>query len=515
MTERLVAGRYRLEGLLGRGGMGVVWQATDELIGRLVAVKELRVPPGLSDRERSTFGERALREARTAGRLSHPGIVAIHDLVPATAQDDAVYIVMELVKAPSLAEVLQRNGALSEERVTAVARQLIAALQAAHSIGLVHRDVKPSNIMMLPGDEVKLLDFGIAHAVDDTRLTRHGVAGSTGYMAPELFEGADPAPAADAWALGVTLHHAVVGDAPFARTTTAATLRAILHEDLPPSHSSPPLSTLITALLIRDPTRRMTVEQAGAFLHAKTPTTPPGHRTRTDRQDPTTTFGPTTTPPRTPPTAPTHSRQAPWADQPTTVAPDSVEVRCNHRPIMRNAAMVPLVAGLAVSLATLLLIGPTNASGVAGAVMPGLAISLIGVILPWVRLESLVRVTRSGLAFQRRKERWSANWDQVQRISVEPGHHERQPLWLIRVTLRRSAEPAVPVAFRVIEGTSTLDQLFTEPEEASRAGEVIAGTYLLFATHEQARSELARLHTFLRDRVSVDYQPHDDLVAML
>ncbi|MES4901705.1 MULTISPECIES: serine/threonine-protein kinase [unclassified Streptomyces] len=325
-AQRLIAGRYRLAGVLGRGAMGVVWRGHDELIGRSVAVKELRVPPGLSDEERSVFAERALREARTAGRLNHPGVVAIYDLVPATPEDDAVYIVMELVEAPSLAELLQRNAALPEARVSRMAGQLLAALDAAHSIGLVHRDIKPSNIMVLPGDEVKLVDFGIAHAMDDTRLTRHGIAGSTGYMAPELFEGADPSPSADLWSLGATLFHAVEGHDPFARQTTAATLHAILHDELPPLSCRPPLLPLITGLLTRDTAARMTSEEARALLPSPTiatTTTPPAagppRPGRTTSEDHTTTATPTTTPPPTPSAPPTPSSQATWEDHPTTV----------------------------------------------------------------------------------------------------------------------------------------------------------------------------------------------------
>ncbi|MFF3497947.1 serine/threonine-protein kinase [Streptomyces sp. NPDC003247] len=265
-----MAGRYRLNDVLGRGGMGVVWRAHDELIGRSVAVKELRLPQGVPAQERTLFGERALREARTTGRLNHPAVVSVYDLVPAPEGDDAVYIVMELVDAPSLAEVLERHGPLAEERVAGMAGQLLAALEAAHAIGLVHRDVKPGNIMVLPGDKVKLVDFGIAHAMDDTRLTRHGIAGSTGYMAPELFEGADPSPAADLWSLGATLFHATEGHDPFTRPTPAATLHAVLRGDLPPLNSHPPLSTLITGLLTRDPTDRLTGRQALALLRPAT-----------------------------------------------------------------------------------------------------------------------------------------------------------------------------------------------------------------------------------------------------
>ncbi|MFF9090193.1 DUF3043 domain-containing protein [Streptomyces sp. NPDC014991] len=263
---RRIAGRYRLTGMLGRGGMGVVWRASDELIGRTVAVKELRAPHGLSGREREVFSERALREARTAGSLNHPAVVAIHDLIPLTPDDEAVYIVMELVDAPSLAQVLERERALPEWRVARLGLGALDALNEAHAIGLVHRDVKPSNILVLPGDNVKLVDFGIAHAVDDTRLTGYGVAGSTGYMAPELFQGESPSPAADLWSLGATLFHAVAGTGPFDRASTAATLHAILYDDPPSLRAYPLLGSLIGGLLTRSREHRLTSEQAMAAL---------------------------------------------------------------------------------------------------------------------------------------------------------------------------------------------------------------------------------------------------------
>ena len=267
-SQRLVAGRYRLEEVLGRGGMGVVWRATDELIGRPVAVKEVRPPPGLPAEDRVLFGERALREARAAGRINHPSVVAIHDVVFATGDDEAVYIVTELVTAPTLAEVLRREGALPAGRVAVMAIRLLDALGAAHAIGVVHRDVKPSNIMVLDGDEVKLVDFGIAHAGEETRLTREGVLGSTGYLAPELFHGASPTPASDLWAVGMTLLHAINGQGPFDGASTAAIIHAVLYGDLPPVRCEPPLATVITGLLVRDPRHRLTGRAAGILLGA-------------------------------------------------------------------------------------------------------------------------------------------------------------------------------------------------------------------------------------------------------
>lgn len=274
-APRVVAGRYRLTGVLGRGGMGVVWRASDELIGRTVAVKEIRAPQDLSDEERELFSERALREARTAGRVNHPAVVAIHDLVPVTADDDAVYIVMELVEAPSLAEILKRERALPEQRVARLGLRALEALNAAHAIGLVHRDVKPSNILVLPGDKAKLVDFGIAHAVDDTRLTRHGVAGTTGYMAPELFQGEASSPATDLWSLGATLYHAIAGSGPFDRASTAATLHAILYDDPPALADYPLIAPLIRGLLTRDRNHRVTSEQAVALLQSLDNAAPP------------------------------------------------------------------------------------------------------------------------------------------------------------------------------------------------------------------------------------------------
>ncbi|MGV9213969.1 WD40 repeat domain-containing serine/threonine protein kinase [Micromonospora sp. RB23] len=316
-AQRLVAGRYRLESVLGRGGMGVVWRATDELIGRVVAVKEVRAPAGLTGEDRLLFGERALREARTAGQINHPAVVAIHDLVPASGDDEAAYIVTELVDAPTLADLLDQEGPLPPARATAIAVRMLDALDAAHSVGVVHRDVKPSNIIVLPGDGVKLLDFGIAQAAGDARLTRHGMMGSTGYLAPELFHGSDPTPAADLWSAGVTLAQAVTGELPFERTSTAATLHAILYDDIPAMTCGEPLAAVISGLLTRDVTHRLTVQQARDLLAVGV------GAAATGRRDDTAAAAPEPDPPAPDDVDPDADPiEETWERQATTVQPD-------------------------------------------------------------------------------------------------------------------------------------------------------------------------------------------------
>ncbi|GAY10088.1 serine/threonine-protein kinase [Pseudonocardia sp. N23] len=263
--SRVIGGRYVVLGELGRGGMGVVWRAEDRVIGRQVAVKELRLPDGLSPEEHARFRERLLREARTAGRLNHPGIVTVHDVV---ADEGVDHIVMELIEADTLTDVVSRNGGpLDERSATEIARQVLAALRRAHAGGVVHRDVKPSNVMLGNDGRVTLTDFGIAHAADDPRLTTTGLlVGSPGYMAPERLEGADAAPPADLWALGATLYYAVEAAGPFNRETTPQTIYAVMNEDPPPPRCTGPLGAVIAGLLIRNPATRLTAEQAEVML---------------------------------------------------------------------------------------------------------------------------------------------------------------------------------------------------------------------------------------------------------
>ena len=266
--ERLVAGQYRLLRQLGRGGMGVVWLAEDQLMGLQVAVKELRPPPGLSAADHEIFHQRALREARTAASIKHPNVVIIHNIVSATVEDDATYIVMELIEGPTLATVIARSGRLSDATVAVWGLQLLSVLEAAHAAGIVHRDIKPANIMLAGSGHVKLTDFGIAYVVDGTKLTRAGVIGTQAYLAPELFKSAPVTPAADLWSLGATLYAAVEGRGPFERENTAATLSAILIDELRIPRCSPVLAAVITGMLQRDPAKRITIQQARAQLQA-------------------------------------------------------------------------------------------------------------------------------------------------------------------------------------------------------------------------------------------------------
>ncbi len=258
----MAAGRYRLTRQLGRGGMGAVWLGEDELAGRLVAVKELRAPAGVTEAEQEVFRKRALQEARSAARLAHPNAVTLYDIIPATSEDDAVYLIMEYIDGATLAQVISRDGPLSEPRTAGIALQLLSVLEAAHVLGIVHRDIKPANIMITADGRVKLTDFGIAHVVGGTRLTGSGVIGTPAYMAPEQLQGLDLTPAVDLWALGVTLYDATAGRNPFDRKTTAATFHAILMAELPAPACGPPVGTVLTGLLVRDPAQRITIAQA-------------------------------------------------------------------------------------------------------------------------------------------------------------------------------------------------------------------------------------------------------------
>lgn len=261
---RIVAGRYALLGELGRGGMGIVWRAQDQVIGRQVAIKELKFLEGQEDA--SVLSERMLREVRAAGRLNDPAVVTVYDVVN---EGGATFIVMELVEAPTLADLVRERGPMPAQQVALVGERVLSALRAAHTAGIVHRDVKPANIMVAPDGRVKLTDFGIAHATDDPRLTTTGmIVGSPAFMAPERVEGHDAMPESDLWSLGTTLFFASEGIVAFERSTTAATLHAIMTEAPYLTRIQGPLAAAILGLLVTKPEARMSYDQVRSLLSA-------------------------------------------------------------------------------------------------------------------------------------------------------------------------------------------------------------------------------------------------------
>ena len=261
---RTVAGRYRLLDRLGAGAMGTVWRAEDLSLGRTVAVKEVTFPPGVGEPEREVLRERTRREARMAAGLDHPSAVTVYDVVE---EGGATYVVMELVPSRTLAEVIRADGPLSPRRAAEVGLGVLGALSAAHARGIVHRDVKPGNVLVRDDGRVVLTDFGISTATGDPSLTTTGVlVGSPAYMSPERARGRVPGPASDLWSLGATLYAAVEGRAPFDRGEALPTLSAVLSEPHEPFVRSGALAPVLDALLEKDPGRRMDAVQARAEL---------------------------------------------------------------------------------------------------------------------------------------------------------------------------------------------------------------------------------------------------------
>lgn len=262
---RLVAGRYRLVERIGRGGMGTVWRAEDELLGRQVAVKKLHPPqPHMHEEERATLFERTRREARSAARISHPNVTVVHDVVD---DEGLPSIVMEYVPSITLGDLLKREGTLAPAEAARIGRGMVAALRAAHRAGVLHRDVKPGNVLLGEDDRVVLTDFGIAQASGTTTLTRTGeLIGSIDFLSPERIKGSTPGPEADLWALGATLYQAVEGRSPFRRDTPIETAYAIVSEDVEPTLNAGPLARLITGLLQKEPADRLSAEDTERML---------------------------------------------------------------------------------------------------------------------------------------------------------------------------------------------------------------------------------------------------------
>ena len=256
MAETRVAGRYRVGRCLGTGGMGRVWYARDEVLRRDVAIKEIALPFGLSDDDRDEMQGRSLREARAAARLNHPNVVRIYDVMD---DDERPLIVMEYVPSRSLLQVIHDNGPLPVAQVADIGLAVLSALTAANRVGVIHRDVKPSNVLVADDGRVVLTDFGSA-IIDQGEgvLTRTGVIlGSPRYISPERARNGIATPESDLWSLGATLYEAVEGQAPYARETTLDTLVALATQKPDPIRKAGALKPVLNGLLQKDPRSRM------------------------------------------------------------------------------------------------------------------------------------------------------------------------------------------------------------------------------------------------------------------
>ncbi|KAB7838007.1 serine/threonine protein kinase [Streptomyces mobaraensis] len=259
-TGRLLAGRYRLGDVLGRGGMGTVWRATDETLGRVVAVKELRFPANIDEDEKRRLITRTLREAKAIARIRSAGAVTVFDVVH---EDDRPWIVMELIEGRSLADVIREDGPLKWRRAAEVGLAVLDVLRAAHLQGILHRDVKPSNVLIADDGRVVLTDFGIAQVEGDPSVTSTGMlVGAPSYISPERARGQKPGPPADLWSLGGLLYAAVEGAPPYDKGSAIATLTAVMTEPLGPPKNAGPLEGVMYGLLAKDPQKRL--DEAGA-----------------------------------------------------------------------------------------------------------------------------------------------------------------------------------------------------------------------------------------------------------
>ncbi|WP_432252498.1 serine/threonine-protein kinase [Streptomyces sp. HNM1019] len=262
---RLIANRYRLATRLGRGGMGTVWRAVDELLGRDVAVKELHMDDGLTAFDSQLRGERTLREARTVAQIKHPNVIVLHDVIE---DDDCDWIVMELVDGFSLADRLGADGPVGVREAGRIATALLGALRAAHARGVLHRDIKPANVLMESATgRVVLTDFGIAQVTGSTTITETGsFVGSPEYTAPERMSGRRTGPESDLWSLGVLLCTLVEGQSPFHRESLAGVLHAVVFDEIHVPEAAGPLKPVIEGMLRRAPEERLTAEEVERML---------------------------------------------------------------------------------------------------------------------------------------------------------------------------------------------------------------------------------------------------------
>ncbi len=343
--ERVGGGRYRLLGELGRGGMGVVWRAYDEALGREVAIKEVRAPAGFGDRDIDRLYARMEREGRAAARVSHRNVVTVYDV----AMEGRPWIVMELVRGLSLTDVLDAEGPLPSARAARIGAEVLAALRAAHAVGVLHRDVKPGNVLMANDGRVVLTDFGIAVVEGDAALTLTGeLVGSPEFLAPERALGRSPGPESDLWSLGVLLYAAVEGFSPFRQDTPLSTLRAVVDESLPRPRRAGPLTSVLEGLLDKDPRRRLPAAEAERLLRLVAAGGTPGGGSVSSPN----AFGPAATA-ETEPLARLPEPGATPAHPPAPDADGPAEPPDDPPPWRQRAAVAALVAGVLLAALSL------------------------------------------------------------------------------------------------------------------------------------------------------------------
>ncbi|MER6995215.1 serine/threonine-protein kinase [Streptomyces sp. NPDC000410] len=383
--QRLLGGRYVLEDLLGRGGMGRVWRAHDQVLDREVAVKEVSVG-GLPEDELQVLESRMEQEARAAARVKHPSVVTVHDVL---RQEGRPWIVMELIDGRSLADLIASEGPLPPREAARIGVQLLSALERAHQAGVIHRDVKPANVLLEPGERsemgvppaggwgrVVLTDFGIAALEGSARYTRAGViVGSPDYLAPEQISDGRAGPAADLWSLGATLYTAVEGRSPFGRPTAASTLHAVVSDPLPEPVRAGALRPALEALLRKDPEARPTAEGARRLLeavgaagadHPATQVALAGEErgslpTQTTPAAPAAQRVPPAPPAPPAPPGPPHPPHPPHPPAPLAATTPEGERRRPSAAMVTTAVVVLLLAAAGLLYATLRLAGPLPA----------------------------------------------------------------------------------------------------------------------------------------------------------
>lgn len=346
LNSRLVAGRYRLGGRLGRGGMGTVWRAHDELLGRHVAVKELHPDGGVP-------ATAALREARAVAQIKHPHVIVVHDVVEEPAPEGPPgarrsYIVMELVDGGSLADRLASAGPVGVQEAARIGVALLGALATAHARGVLHRDLKPANVLIEEGSgRVVLTDFGIAQVPGTSTISEEGAfVGSPEYTAPERMQGAGAGPASDLWSLGALLCAALSGESPFHRDSLGGVLHAVVLDEIRPPRAAGPLLPVVHGLLERDPEQRLGAIEAESLLRtfAATGSTPRARYVPTERVEPsvpsTAVAPPADAVPATPVTSPSPAPR-PW----------------RARSVLAGAALVIVLAGAGAAVAVFALGG--------------------------------------------------------------------------------------------------------------------------------------------------------------